>query len=438
MANKLSVAFIGTGIMGAPIAGHILDAGYPVTVNNRTKSKAAALIERGAVWADTPADAVANADVVFTMVGYPSEVEELYLAGDGLLACTKPGAVLIDLTTSSPELARDIAEAAQVSGRMAFDCPVTGGESGAIAGTLTAIVGATENDIAPVRDILATFAANICCFDGAGKGQAAKLANQVSLGACMVGMADAMAFAELSGLDLEKTRQMILGGTGKSGAMESLAPKALDGDYKPGFMVEHFIKDLRLALAYADDRELALPGADVAFTLYDMLDAIGGAKLGTQAITVLTRRRPTPSPPVWTGRSIAPRSTVPTRTAAVAASTATSMSAVAATITARTTSAAAATVMTTATSAAVATITGSSAHELDVRGACAGALSLCDLHRLSVRPVGVRKARHHQARLLDCQLCGSGGSRPADLGVLAVPAGAVCADRLARRLYRRS
>ena len=222
MANKLSVAFIGTGIMGAPIAGHILDAGYPVTVNNRTKSKAAALIERGAAWADTPADAAANADVVFTMVGYPSEVEELYLAGDGLLACTKPGAVLIDLTTSSPELARDIAEAAQVSGRMAFDCPVTGGESGAIAGTLTAIVGATENDIAPVRDILATFAANICCFDGAGKGQAAKLANQVSLGACMVGMADAMAFAELSGLDLEKTRQMILGGTGKSGAMESL------------------------------------------------------------------------------------------------------------------------------------------------------------------------------------------------------------------------
>ncbi len=287
MANKLSVAFIGTGIMGAPIAGHILDAGYPVTVNNRTKSKAAALIERGAVWADTPADAVANADVVFTMVGYPSEVEELYLAGDGLLACTKPGAVLIDLTTSSPELARDIAEAAQVSGRMAFDCPVTGGESGAIAGTLTAIVGATENDIAPVCDILATFAANICCFDGAGKGQAAKLANQVSLGACMVGMADAMAFAELNGLDLEKTREMILGGTGKSGAMESLAPKALDGDYKPGFMVEHFIKDLRLALAYADDRELALPGADVAFTLYDMLDAIGGAKLGTQAITVL-------------------------------------------------------------------------------------------------------------------------------------------------------
>lgn len=285
--KKQSVAFIGTGIMGAPIAGHILDAGYPVTVFNRTESKAAGLVERGATWAASASEAARGADVVFTMVGYPAEVEELYLAGDGLLAATKPGAVLIDLTTSSPELARDIAEAAQVSERMAFDCPVTGGETGANAGTLTAIVGATEADIEPVRAILETFTSKVCCFGGAGKGQAAKLANQISLGACMVGMADSLAFAELAGLDVEQTREMILGGTGKSGAMESLAPKAIEGDYKPGFMVEHFIKDLRLALAYADDRELALPGADTAFTLYDMLEAIGGGRLGTQALTVL-------------------------------------------------------------------------------------------------------------------------------------------------------
>ena len=148
MADKnLSVAFIGTGIMGAPIAGHILDAGYSVRVFTRTKSKAAGLIERGAAWAESAEAAVEDADVVFTMVGYPQEVEEIYLAGDGLLATSKPGAYLIDLTTSSPELARDIAEAAEVSGRHAFDCPVTGGESGAIAGTLTLIVGATERDI---------------------------------------------------------------------------------------------------------------------------------------------------------------------------------------------------------------------------------------------------------------------------------------------------
>ncbi len=336
MANKLSVAFIGTGIMGAPIAGHILDAGYPVTVNNRTKSKAAALVERGAVLADTPADAAANADVVFTMVGYPSEVEELYLAGDGLLACTKPGAVLIDLTTSSPELARDIAEAAQVSGRMAFDCPVTGGESGAIAGTLTAIVGATENDIAPVRDILSTFAATICCFDGAGKGQAAKLANQVSLGACMVGMADALAFAELSGLDLEKTRQMILGGTGKSGAMESLAPKALDGDYKPGFMVEHFIKDCAWRSPMPTTASLRCPAPTwpLRFTTCSMPSVAPSWAPRPSRSSI--RRRPMPSPPVWTGRSIVPRSTVLTRKAAVAASMATTTSAVVDTTMART------------------------------------------------------------------------------------------------------
>lgn len=285
--TKPSVAFIGTGIMGAPIAGHILDAGYPLTVYNRTKEKAQGLVERGAVWADSAAEAVRGADVVITMVGYPQDVEDLYLAGDGLLSSSKPGAILIDLTTSSPSLARDIAGAAQVEDRMAFDCPVTGGEAGAIAGTLTAIAGATERDIEPVRELLATFTSKICCFGGAGKGQAAKLCNQVALAASMVGMADALALAEQCGLDLEQTRDMIMSGTGASGAMDQLAPKALVGDWKPGFMVEHFLKDLGLALQEAEDLEIALPGTDTAFALYDMLEAIGGGRLGTQAITLL-------------------------------------------------------------------------------------------------------------------------------------------------------
>lgn len=285
--TKQRVAFIGTGIMGAPIAGHIMDAGYPLTVYNRTEAKAQPLVERGAVWSASPAEAVRDADVVFTMVGYPEDVEELYLSSDGLLAASKPGAVLIDLTTSSPALARDIAEAAAVSDRMAFDCPVTGGESGAIAGALTAIAGATERDIEPVRALLETFTARIFCFGGAGKGQSAKLANQIALASSMVGMADALSLAQQSGLDLEQTRKMILTGTGASGAMDSLAPKALDGDWKPGFMVKHFIKDIRLALEEAEEKEIALPGADTAYALYDMLDAIGGAELGTQAITLL-------------------------------------------------------------------------------------------------------------------------------------------------------
>lgn len=285
--TKQKVAFIGTGIMGAPIAGHILDAGYDVTVHNRTKAKADALVERGAHWADSAAEAAADADVVFTMLGYPEDVEETYLTTEGLLRCAKKGAVLIDLTTSSPELARDIAESAQVMGKMAFDCPVTGGEQGAIDGTLTLIVGATEADIEPVRAILETFSAKICCFGGAGKGQEAKLANQVALASAMVGMADALAFAEQCGLDQEQVRQLICSGTGESGALRTLAPRSLEGDYKPGFMVKHFLKDLGLALQTAEDKEIALPGAETAFTLYDMLEAIGGAEMGTQGITLL-------------------------------------------------------------------------------------------------------------------------------------------------------
>ena len=288
MASKnLKIAFIGTGIMGAPIAGHIMDAGYELTVYNRTKEKAADLIERGAAWADSVAEAAKDTDVVFTMVSFPTDVEEVYLAGEGLLASAKDGAYLIDLTTSAPELARDIAGAAEVCGKHAFDCPVTGGESGAIAGTLTAIIGATERDIEPVREVLETFTSKICCFGGAGKGQAAKLSNQVALASAMVGMADALSFAQQNDLDVEQVREMICSGTGSSGAMQQLAPKAIDGDYKPGFLVEHFLKDLGLALTVAEEKELALPGADAAFTLYDMLDAIGGGRMGTQAITLL-------------------------------------------------------------------------------------------------------------------------------------------------------
>lgn len=234
--SKPSVAFIGTGIMGAPIAGHILDAGYPLTVYNRTKAKADDLVARGAVWAASPAEAAAGADVVFTMVGYPEDVEELYLAKDGLLASSKPGATLIDLTTSSPDLARDISKLAEVSERHAFDCPVTGGESGAVAGTLTLICGATEEQVEPLRPLLETFGAQIFCFGEAGQGQAAKLCNQVALASSMVGMADTLALAEQSGLDVDLTLKMIQGGTGRrmppagAGAAPAPAPSGLFAD----------------------------------------------------------------------------------------------------------------------------------------------------------------------------------------------------------------
>lgn len=284
---KPKVAFIGTGIMGAPIAGHIMDAGYDLTVYNRTKSKADALVARGAHWAESPAAAAADADVVFTMLGYPTDVEDVYLATNGLVRAAKKGAWLVDLTTSSPQLARDIHDAAEVEDKHAVDCPVTGGESGAIAGTLTLILGSTEADAQPILPVLETFSSKAFYFGGAGKGQTAKLCNQVSLASCMVGMADALALAGQGGLDPRLMLDMVGSGMGSSRALTALGPKALEGDWKPGFLVEHMRKDIRLAIEQSEDLEITLPGAETAFTLYDMLCQIGGERLGTQAISLL-------------------------------------------------------------------------------------------------------------------------------------------------------
>ncbi len=282
------VAFIGTGIMGSAIARHILDAGYRLAVYNRTPEKADALVAAGAVRAASIAEAVRHADVVFTMVGNPEDVEDVYLAGDGILANARKGAWLIDLTTSSPDLARDISEAAEVADLHAFDCPVTGGERGAIDGTLTLIIGAEEGSLPEqIEELLACFSAKRCYFGHAGAGQTAKLCNQVSFASCIVGYADALALAEQAGLDPHAVLDLILSGTGTSGAASSYAPKSLAGDYKAGFFAEYLRKDLGLALAHSEDFGLTLPGAETAYALYDVLCQIGGARLGGQAITLL-------------------------------------------------------------------------------------------------------------------------------------------------------
>ena len=290
MANRTisKVAFIGTGIMGSAIAHHILDAGYRLAVFNRTPEKADALVAAGAVRASSISAAVKDADVVFTMVGYPEDVEDVYLASGGVLASARRGAWLIDLTTSSPELARDIHDAAEVEDVHAFDCPVTGGEQGAIDGTLTLIIGATEADLPEgIIDLLKTFSAKMCFFGHAGAGQTAKLCNQVSFASCIVGYADALALAEQAGLDPHAVLDLILSGTGTSGAAASYGPKSLAGDYKPGFFAEFLRKDLGLALAHSEDFGLSLPGAETAYALFDLLCSVGGSRLGGQAITLL-------------------------------------------------------------------------------------------------------------------------------------------------------
>lgn len=281
------VAFIGTGIMGAAIAGHLLDAGYTVTVYNRTREKAEALLARGALWADSVSKAAKGADVVFTMLGYPKDVEDVYLSTDGLLATTRKGAWMIDLTTSSPQLARDIHGVAEVDGKHAVDCPVTGGEEGAVAGTLTLMLGCGAKEAEPIEALLKTFSARILYFDEAGAGQVAKLCNQVSLAACMAGYAEALALAKQAGLDQERVRELVLAGTGASGAMERLAPLSMEGDYQPRFKSQHLLKDLTLALAEADELDLNLPATTSVRDLFDLLCEVGGGDLGSQAVSLL-------------------------------------------------------------------------------------------------------------------------------------------------------
>lgn len=288
-----NVSFIGTGIMGAAIAGHLLDAGYSLTVYNRTKEKAQPLLQRGAAWADSVEQAARHADVVFTMLGYPKDVEDVYLSTNGLLSVTRKGAWLVDLTTSSPQLARDIHGVAEVSDIHAVDCPVTGGEEGALAGTLTLMLGCTQKEAEPLLPLLKAFSSKIMYFDEAGAGQVAKLCNQISLAACMVGYAEALALAEQAGLDSSRVRELALSGTGASAAMERLAPLSMTGDYKARFMCEHLLKDLALALDEADELGLELPGTTSARNLYDVLCQVGGGRLGSQAVTLLYEDEPT-------------------------------------------------------------------------------------------------------------------------------------------------
>ena len=273
--------------MGAPIAGHLLDAGYRLTVYNRTRSKADGLLARGATWADSPAEAAADADVIFTMLGYPSDVEDVYLATDGLIRASKRGAWLIDLTTSSPQLARDLHDAAEVEDKHAFDCPVTGGQRGAIEGTLTLIAGITEKDARPVLPLLRTFSSQIHWFEQPGAGQLAKLCNQVSLASCLAGAAEMLALASEAGLSPDVVAKMVGAGMGGSAQLSRVMPAALEGDYAPGFMAEHLQKDLRLALEAADDLQLTLPATETALNLVDMLCQVGGAQKGTQALSLL-------------------------------------------------------------------------------------------------------------------------------------------------------
>lgn len=279
-----SVAFIGTGVMGRSMAGHLQKAGYTLHVHNRTKAKAQPLLDAGATWHDTPGSAAAQADFVITIVGYPRDVEETYFAPTGVLAHARPGAVLIDMTTSSPALARRIAEAATARGCAALDAPVTGGDVGAREARLSIMVGGAETAFARARPLFEVMG-KIIVFHGApGSGQLCKLANQIGIASVMMSWCEALAFGKNAGLDPARVLESIGGGAAGSTGMTVLAPRALRGDFAPGFYVKHFIKDMNLALEAAAAMQLELPGLAAAKKLYDLASAKGFDENGTQVL----------------------------------------------------------------------------------------------------------------------------------------------------------
>ncbi len=285
--ESTTIAFIGTGVMGAPMAGHLMDAGYPVVVFNRTPARADVLIERGATWAVSPGAAAALADVIITIVGYPADVEAVYLGDDGIIANAKPGALLIDMTTSSPLLAEKIAAAAAARGLRALDAPVSGGDVGARNAALTIMVGGEQADFSAAEAILWVMGANVVLQGGPGAGQHTKMANQVAIAGCMLATVESLAYAEAAGLDPRTVLESIGAGSAASWSLANLAPRILDGNFAPGFFVKHFVKDMRIAMDSANEMKLDLPGLACAKRLYELLESSGGENLGTQALWLL-------------------------------------------------------------------------------------------------------------------------------------------------------
>ncbi len=282
--SKERVAFIGIGVMGKSMAGHLLDAGYPVSVYNRTKSKADDLVARGAEWREAPADAAADADIVITIVGFPQDVEETYFGPQGVFQTLESGGLVIDMTTSSPLLAKKIAEEGSKRGIGALDAPVSGGDLGAREARLSIMVGGEETDFERAKPLFEIMGKNIHLQGPAGSGQHTKMSNQIAIAAAMVSIAESLAYAKASGLDPKRVLASIESGAAGSWSLSNLAPRALDGDFAPGFYVKHFIKDMGIALESAKEMGLALPGLAMAKGLYDRLAADGGADDGTHAL----------------------------------------------------------------------------------------------------------------------------------------------------------
>ncbi|RBW71359.1 NAD(P)-dependent oxidoreductase [Bacillus taeanensis] len=282
-----TISFIGIGVMGKSMVRNLMKKGYHVIVYTRTKEKAEEVIKEGAEWAETAAGAAKKANVIITMVGYPKDVEEVYFNKNGIIENAKNGTYLIDMTTSKPSLAKKIYEKAKEKGLHAFDAPVSGGDIGAKEGRLTIMVGGDEEAFEDVKPVLEVMGENIVLQGGASSGQHTKMCNQIAIASNMIGVCEAIVYAEKAGLDPRMVLKSIEFGAAGSWSLSNLAPRMLNEDFSPGFYVKHFIKDMTIALEAAKEMDLMTPGLELSKSLYEKLAETGEENSGTQALVKL-------------------------------------------------------------------------------------------------------------------------------------------------------
>lgn len=282
--GKTRIGWIGTGVMGISMCGHLIAKGFSATIFNRTKEKTKPLIDKGAVWADSPQAVAAASDVVFAIVGFPKDVREVFLGSDGALAGAKSGTILVDMTTSQPSLAVEIYEAAKKKGVHSVDAPVSGGDIGAKEARLSIMIGGDKDVVDSLQPCWEAMGKTIVYQGKAGSGQHTKMVNQTLIAAGMVAMCEALLYAYKAGLDLETVMQSVGPGAAGSWSLSNLGPRIIKGNFDPGFYVEHFIKDMGIALEEAHRMQIALPGLALARQLYIGLQAQGHGRKGTHAL----------------------------------------------------------------------------------------------------------------------------------------------------------
>ncbi len=288
--SKTRIGWIGTGVMGTSMCGHLLAAGYQATVYNRTHAKLAPLLERGAKAASTPREVAETSDVIFTIVGYPSDVKDVTLGPGGILEGAKPGSVMVDMTTSEPALAVEIHEAAKAHEIASVDAPVSGGDIGAKEARLSIMIGGDDSVVESLRPLFELMGKTIVHQGGPGAGQHTKMVNQILIATNMIGVCEALLYGYKAGLDLPTVLQSVGSGAAGSWSLNNLGPRMIAGNFEPGFYVEHFLKDMGIALAEAKRMKLALPGLALAEQLYRAVEAQGLDRKGTQALLLALSR----------------------------------------------------------------------------------------------------------------------------------------------------